>query len=341
MKLLTTMMSAGAAAAMALSVAIPARADEKVVFAQSGDVILWAPLYIARERGYLADEGIDAEAITVKGGPATLAAVEAGNAQIALGFPATPITAFTKGIGVTLFGSLSTEYVASLVVQGDVAKDLGITQDMSVKDKIGKLKGHSIATNAAGSAADYLLQNLVRYAGMQPDRDMTITPVGDTSAVLAAFERKRIDGFMATPPSDRLAMDNFGAVKLIDFTRGEYEGVAGIQYVAMSASTDWLATHGDTAAAVLRAMDKALALIHDNPEEAKASVRTFFKDMDDTIFEAGWDGTVGSFPANAKIREDSIVKILNFMELMSGAKVDVNMADIYTNQYYEMSLSGQ
>lgn len=335
MKKLT--LSIVAALLFAMGGVMPSYSGERVVIAQTNDVILWAPIYVARKMGYFEKQGLDIEVIPVSGGPATLAAVEAGNADIATGFPATPINAAAAGHDVKMFASLTTEYVAELVIQGDVAKKLDIDKNTSVEDKIRRLKGLKLGTNAAGSAADYMLQHLVKHVGMQPDSDLTIVPVGKTPTLLAAFERKRIDGFMATPPANDIAIKKYGAFQLIDFASGEYAPVSGMLYVAMSANRNWLEENPETAARVVWAINKALALINNDPAAAKEAVRSFFKDMDQETFDAGWNSTVASFPPNARLEEDGVTKILDFMAIMYGKRVDIDLDKIYTNKYYDMA----
>ncbi len=176
-----------------------ARAADHVVIAQSNESLIWAPLYIARKLGYFQDEGIDIDVVVVKSGPAALTAVNAGSAQMALGFPATPIEAVGKGFKLKIIAELSNQFIAELMLRKDVADKLRVSDRSPITQRIKALRGLTIATNGTGSANDYLLERIIRDAGLKPDVDVTITPIGGGPTILAAFDQHRIDGFVATP----------------------------------------------------------------------------------------------------------------------------------------------
>ena len=320
-------------------VALPtaSRAVDRVVVTQSSNVVMWTLMYVARKLGYFKDEGIDLEVVVVKSGPDALAAVTAGSAQISMGFPATPIRAVEKGHKVRIFAALTNQFIGELMLRGDVAKRLNITDATTMDERLRKLKGLTISTNGAGSAADYLLQSIIRGAGMKPDTDVTITPIAGDAPTLAALELKRIDGFMTSPPTNDIARKKFGAWQLIDFTRGEYKPIDGILYVSLNAEEKWLEANPELAARVVRACARALKLLKDNPAAAKEAVRSFFPAMEAEMFDAAWAGMLPSFPATPRIQPDSIRGIVDFMGTMDGKPVKVDQDKVYTNRIVDLA----
>lgn len=312
-----------------------AAAGNRVVVAQTNDVILWAPMYVAQKLGYFRDEGVDLEVIAVKSGPETVAALNSGSAQIAMGFPATPINAIVRGHKVRMFAALSDQFVAELVIQGDIASRFGLTDATPIDERIRRLKGLKLATNGSGSAADYLLQNVVKSVGLRPDADIAIVPVGDAQATLAAFQQKRIDGFMATPPANSIAVRTLRAHQLIDFAKGEFKPVDGMLYVALTANDTWLEANPEVAAGVVRALARALKLIRDDPAAAKAATRSFFTKMEADLFDSAWDGTVASFPTSPRMSREGIQGILAFMAVMAGKPIAVDPDKLYTNRFVD------
>ena len=329
---------AAAAVALATTVAGPgAVAAERVVVTQSLDVPLWAPMYVARKLGYFKDEGIDLEVSVVRSGPEAMAAVTTGSAQIQMGFPATPINAIAKGHNMRIFAGLTNQFIAQVMLRGDVAQRLQITAATPVEDRIRKLKGLTISTNGANSAADYLLQHLVKSVGMKPDSDISITAIAQVPATLAAADQKRIDGFMTSPPTNDVAVRKHGSFQLIDFAVGEYKPVAGILYVSLTASETWLDSKSDTAARVVRALGRALTTIREKPDEAKEAVRSFFPQMDAELFDPAWAGMRPSFPETPRVAPESIAGILDFMATMEGKPVAVAPEKIYTNRIVDLA----
>ena len=203
-----------AAALLAWIAGAQAAPPDRVVMAQSYETMIWAPVYVARKLGYFGDDGIDLDVVVVKSGPAALTDVTTGSAQIAMGFPATPIQAISKGLDVMIFAELSNQFIAELMLRGDVAERLHVDANSPIDRRMAALKGLTIAMNGAGSANDYLLKRIIGEAGMRHDTDVTITAIAAPAAILAALDQKRLDGFVATPPLNVVAMHDHGAVQL-------------------------------------------------------------------------------------------------------------------------------
>ena len=314
-----------------------AAAADTVVVAQSNDTLIWAPLYVARKLGYFAAEGINLDVVIVKSGPAALTAATTGSAQIAVGFPATPIQAAGKGIKVKIFAELSNQFIAELMLRTDVAQRLGITAASPIEQRIKALKGLTIATNGTGSANDYLLRRLATDAGMKPDTDMTIAPMGAGLTILAALDQKRIDGFVTTPPSNVIAAQGHAATQLIDFAAGDYRPIAGIIYIGLAASESWLQQNPQLAARTIRALGRALALMHDDPAAAKAAVRSFFPGTEQALFDASWDSQLASFPRSPRLTDADMAITMSFTALMEGRTAGVSASQVFTNEYVDLA----
>ncbi len=314
-----------------------ARAADHVVIAQSNDSLIWAPLYVARKLGYFKDAGIDLDVVIVKSGPAALTAVNSGSAQIAMGFPATPIQAIGKGFNVKIFAELSNQFIAELMLRKDVAQKLKITDRTPIGQRIKSLRGLTIATNGTGSANDYLLERIIADAGLKPDTDVTITPIGGGSTILAALDQKRIDGFVATPPSNAIAVHDYGAVQLIDFAAGEYRPIAGIIYIGLAAGDAWLKENPQVAARTIHALARALALMHSDPAKAKAAVQSFFPDTAPPEFDSTWASELASFPKTPRLNPSDIAITMAFVSAMSEQPVRVDSAQIFTNDYVNLA----
>ena len=313
------------------------RAAERVVIAQSNDSMIWAPLYVARALGYLKDEDIDIDVAIVKSGPEAMTAVNTGSAQIAMGFPATPIQAIEKGFKVKIFAELCNQFIAELVLRKEVAAGLSIDAQMPVEARIKALKGLKIATNGTGSANDYLLRRMFRDAGMNPESDVTITPVGGEIAVLAALDQKRIDGFVATPPGNVVAVEGHQSVQIIDFAKGEFKPVAGMIYFGLTAQESWLKDKPQVAAGVVRALARALALMHDDDAKAKAAVRTFFPGTPQAQFDASWESQRGSFPRTPRLTERDVGVTMEFAAQMNANPLVSTSAAIFTNEIVDLA----
>ena len=277
----------------------------KVIFGQT-DSLIYMAVHVAKAKGYFAEEGLDAEIRLFRGGVQALAAVIAGDANVYLGPASTAMKAIVKGQDVKVFGSIMTQIPTNLVIQGDIAKERGITASSTIEQRMAALKGLTMGINAPGSAPDQVLRFALRTSGMDPERDATISPVGGGAALVASFEQRRIDGFAWSSPASDMAVDKFGGTMLVSFVKGEYPPLRGFLYLGMISRNDWLEQNPERAAAVIRAVWKAQRLIHEKPAEAREAQRTFFKSMDEYSFNAGFAANANAIPTTPRVERRSV-----------------------------------
>lgn len=325
-------------AALLLFAAHPAGAQSnRVVVSQGTDSLIFLAGYVAKAKGYFAEEGLEGDVRIFRGGVQALAAVMSKDADVYLGPPSTAMKAIKAGQDVTVFGNVMDQIPTNIVIQGDVARARGISATSPISDKIKALKGLTIGVNAAGSAPEQVLQFTLRAAGLDPEKDVKISPVGSTAAIIGSFEQKRIDGFAFSSPASDMAVERFGGLMVVNYAKGEYEPLRGFLYLGLISRTDWLNENPDRAARTVRAFGKALRLIRDKPDEARAAVRTFFKDMEEQAFNQGFAANAAAMPDNPVITRRSVELNRDFSQTVEGIQLDVNIDRVYTNRFVELA----
>jgi NitT/TauT family transport system substrate-binding protein len=330
------------AACVALLAAWPAGAQSnRVVVAQGTDSLIFLAGYVAKAKGYFAEEGLEGDVRVFRGGVQALAAVMSKDAEVYLGPPSTAMKAIKAGQDVTVFGNVMDQIPTNIVIQGSVAKAKGITPASPIMDRVRALKGLTIGVNAAGSAPEQVLQYTLRSAGLDPEKDVKIVPVGAGAALIGSFEQKRIDGFAFSSPASDIAIDKFGGLMIVNYGKGEYEPLRGFLYLGLIARTDWLNENPDRAARTVRAFGKALKLIRDKPDEARAAARTFFKDMDETAFNQGFAANAAAMPADPRVERRSVELNRDFAQTVEKIQLDVNVDRVFTNRFVDLAAKGK
>ena len=333
-------------AALALAIATtaitaPTSAADKVVIAQPSEGFLYLPVYVARAKGYFKDEGIELDVQVFNGGAPAMAAVISGDVHIYTGLPSTTIKAFAKSQPVIIWAAMMDQVGSNFVIQGDVAKRLNLTDKTPIEDRLKALKGLTIGINGPGSSLDQLIRYFVRNAGMNPDKDLTITPLGaEGAAMVAAFGQKRVDGFLFSSPTSDLAMKRHGGHMLINLAKGEYPPLDKFLYVTFNSREDWLAKNPEVATRVARALWKGEKLMRDNPAEAASAVRTFFPKMDQETFDLAWEGTRSAVPATPVLTRKQIEQALKFLADTEGSVPVIDIDKVFTTAYVDAAGKG-
>lgn len=339
-----TLAALGAAGAASLLPGFARRAraqgTRKVVLTQSTDGFLYVPIQVARARRYFEEEGIEPEVVVTGGGSKAIAAVVGGSAHVYVGNAASQVNALSKGQPLLSFAAVMTEFASNLVMQGDLARERGIGAASPVADKVAALKGLKVGITAPGSATDQILRYLLQKQGIQPDRDVTVIPVGGSGPMIAAFSQKRIDAFVLSSPTAETAVVKHGGVMLINFSRGEYEPIAGILYMSLIAKKDWLEQNSETAVAVCRALARAERLINEKPQEAKAAIGSFYEKTEPAVFDQAWESNVKAYPPTPVIAAAAMQKAIDFMNATEEEKTSVTVAQAMDNRYAEAAVRG-
>lgn len=303
----------------------------KVKLAFPSEGFLYVPIYVAQKLGYFTEEGLDIEVIVFqKGGSAALTAVLGRDADAYIGLPAVAIRARSRGQNVQAFASVQTQFGSTVVIQGEAAQKAGISATSSLGARIQALKGLKIGVAGPGSTTDMLVRYLAKDAGLSPDKDLTIMPIGGAPNMLAAFSQGSINGFSLSPPTTTTAQQK-GGVVLMDLAKGEYQPLNGFLFTAMIAREDWLAANTDTARKMVRALWRAEQLIATDPDKAREAVRPYFAHTAATIFDAAWIASLPSYPATPKVERSGIEKNISFMNAVEADPVSLDPQAVFTN----------
>ncbi|MCC6382182.1 MAG: ABC transporter substrate-binding protein [Dehalococcoidia bacterium] len=252
----TAAATTAAAVATTTSTAPPAKTrptELKPVTVGYSPILIYAPIYLAIEKGYFADEGIALKLERVSGGADILTQTAAGNFDVG-----------ASGISAATFNAASAALKEKREVPFEVVSPIHFERAPNNTPlvvsktrfaageitRIADLKGKKVAINALGSGTEYALQRALQAGGLTV-KDVTISAMSfnDMGAALA---NKGIDAAMLAEPQATLAKDqNFVAVLNDTYQTGDASSTA------IYWNRDWARKNPELAAGFLRAFLKA------------------------------------------------------------------------------------
>ena len=322
---------------LAAGAALPSLAQSNKIVIGHTRSMIFIPSYVAIAKGYFKEEGLDAEITFFRGGAQALAAVVSRDAHIYVGVPSTAMQAITKGLDVMVYGATMDQLSMDVVVQGDLAKQKGLTPASTQAARIQALKGLTIGINAGGGSPDQVMRFVLNKEGINPERDVTISPMGDNNAVLAAFGRKRVDALFFAPPISDLAVQKFGGTRIFSFAKGDYEPLRGILYLGLISRGDWVAENPERTARIVRAFWRAQKLLRERPAEAMEATRGYFTELDKEAFESAFNANRDAIPATPRIEQRGMEISRQFNEAVNGEKFNLDLTKVYTNRFVDMA----
>jgi NitT/TauT family transport system substrate-binding protein len=321
----------------------PAAAQKKFEVTQIVSTVSFAflPLYVAEHMGYFAEEGVELKSINTATAQAGMAAVANGAAAYYLSTPAGGARSAAAGAKVINCGALMAQNPTNIVVSAEVAKKHNLTnvEQMPIGQRIALIKGLRMAAHTPGSSPDQTLRFLLRQAGMNPESDVQILPIVQT-AILAAMEQKRIDGFAYSSPLAETSVARHGAKVLISMAKGEYQPLAGQLSISMVCSRDWVESQPDAAAATMRAIWRAMRLMRSEPAKARAAARKAFPNVEDAIFDMSFESNRLAFPDSPLITRAQMEAAIDFQNKMSGDPITIKVENTFTNAIVERAAKG-
>ncbi len=195
-------------------------------------VLIFAPLYVAIERGYFARQGLEVELVTTPGGVSSFVVLASGRAEVVVGgLGAALFNAAARGLDFKVVGPVHMEKppVSTPLVVSKKAYDSG--QIRSVRD----LRGKKVSVNVLGSATEFWLNAALLRGGLTMD-DVQVTAV-NFPEVPAALDGGAIAAGLLGEPLATLAEDRGQIVRLSD------DFINGVQVTALYYSGQFMRDH--------------------------------------------------------------------------------------------------
>jgi NitT/TauT family transport system substrate-binding protein len=221
-----------------------------------------APVHLAIEEGFFADEGLTVTVELVQGGAAAIPALVGGDLDIAYGAWPSFLRANAEGLDLRA------------VADGTRAVP-GFTQLLAMpasglKGEPSSLAGKRIAVNTLGNIGELAVRSALVREGLDADAATLVEiPFPDMAVTL---ERGHVDVIWASEPVATLARDSPGAVLVVDSYVDEMEAFPVAGYQATAAFVD---ANPRTVAAFRRAMERAVARIAEDERVARDLAPSF------------------------------------------------------------------
>jgi len=285
--------------------------------------------YVAEAKGFFAQHGLDAQLIYFRSGAETTTAVVSGSTE---------------------FGALATEHVTQVRDQGlrlkaivanltDSPFTLIVRKEVELPNAargyphvVRDLKGLKLGITGRGASTDFTLRFLVKEAGLDPDKDVTIIATGGIATSLAALQKGDIQGYLAFEPIQSQAIHGLGIAKpVIDIRKGE--GPRLLQeyaYNSMVAKEEYLDANPETARRMVAAVLDTHRFLADpkNFEETVKVAEKYFEGINPALLrQILQESLKGYRPVITRQAVANIGEMLRFAGLVKRAPAYEEVVD--------------
>jgi NitT/TauT family transport system substrate-binding protein len=161
-----------------------------------------AGVWMAKDGGYFAQNGIDADLGFVRAGAEVLAAVSSREMPIAIGGGVEFIAAALEGSDHVMLGGMSTKLAVSLYVTPEISS-------------IAALKDKAIGVSRFGAITHFGAQKILARNNLREGANVAVIQTGGVPESLAAMQSGAVQGAILTPPIT-LKARQLGFQQLVD-----------------------------------------------------------------------------------------------------------------------------
>ncbi len=240
-----------------------------------------SPLFIAKEAGYFKDEGLDVETVFFSNPGDQNAALAGGSLQFATNPFTLAYLGQNSGVPMRILSNAGGNGVMQVVIQGkykvsSMAELVAyVKAHPSEKLKVGTLRGDTL---------DMILYKAFKDNGLSYD-NFDMVWFDDLLAMVQSFKTGDIAILSHIQPYTNDLQVNYGAKFLTDNAMIWGKGTPNVTTIALD---NFAKQYPETVIRFLRAENRALELIKNNPEEAVKilSGKNYFKTSDEVLLSA-------------------------------------------------------
>lgn len=230
--------------------------------------IFYAPQYVAIEKGYFKEEGLDVKLVNGSGADNVMTAVLSGEADIGFMGSEASIYVFNEGSGekIVNFAQL-TQRAGNFLVAKKADEDF--TWD--------KLKGKTVLAGRKGGMPQMVFEYILKKNNMDPQKDLKMVQNIDFGLTAEAFASGQGDYSVEFEPfAASLEKEKKGVVVA---SLGVDSGM--VPYTAYSAKESYIKKNGDTIQKFTNALQKGMDFVKSHtPQEIAEVIQPQFKETE-------------------------------------------------------------
>jgi NitT/TauT family transport system substrate-binding protein len=201
-----------------------------------------------------------------------------------------------------------------------------------------ELKGKVLGVTRYGTVNDSTMRLLLNKLGLNPEKDVTLIQVGDSSPVVTAslVSGKTLDGALLQPPYYNRAVESGMRV----FANMEEMDIP-FQQVGLNTTQRYIAKNPDMVRRVVRSIVEGVQLIRTNPAVAKRAISNYMQIKDEKVLEESYQQLKTTAEAKPYPSAEGFKTILDELGKKLPAARNANPKDFFDARFIqELDKSG-
>lgn len=248
------------------------------------------PVYVAEQKGYFKDAGIQLELNNFKGGGPAVQALVSGSIQICFCAADHVVRLRSRRQPAVILVGLDTFHSYALIAKATAPyKDLA------------SMKGKKVGITSPGSLTDNTLRYSIKELKLSPERDFEIVGAGTGAAMRAAIDSGQIDAGLVILTEVAALLKDPNAYKIVlDYRELPYPSYAAL------ALESWVKENPAVAKAFTRALGRAIADVEKDPDLARKTIAKMYPNFSEELIAEVAKSAVERTPKGGNVTAESI-----------------------------------
>jgi len=282
-----------------------AQAADKIRISTPGDAAHFT-MHLAQKRGFLKEEGFEAELITISG-PVANIALSNGDTDYFSGF-GSALRSILQGLPLRIVACYRPTPHFMLQSRPEFK---------SVKD----LRGKTIGITAFGSGTELVGRLMIKHFGLDPDKDVKFIPGGSSEGRLIRMQQGLLDATVATVPTDYHGR-KMGYPVIV-----RSEDLFTYPFSGLTAHIKKIKEKPDEVKRVIRAGIKANRYMRENRDGTIPVLMSSYR-IDKEVASAAYDSFIKGFNLDGSMPEDGFRRLLDDTKRVMKIDREVALSEV-------------
>jgi ABC-type nitrate/sulfonate/bicarbonate transport system substrate-binding protein len=301
----------------------------------------FSAVWVAEQLKYFEQEGVRAKITPAGGGAPCQNAVVGRSAHLCASSSEGLVLAQIEGAPLIAIQAHNRNLTLSIAVRKAITDKFKVTRKSPLNDRIKVLTElGTIGATSPGAVSEQIFKFLVPKVKGDPGK-LKFAYLGGTE-LPAALMNNVVDALGQSPPSAEITEAAGKGYVLLPLGLGEVAELTNYPYEVLMARPDWAEQNPALATGASRAVSRAGALYHSNPNAFKAALRAHrYSDkskLEENVFDLAYSMIAPAMPAWGDMNQEGWQKVLDF-SLGAGIVKDRAKAPsakegvLWTNKY--------
>jgi NitT/TauT family transport system substrate-binding protein len=313
-----------------LATALPTTAAiaEPVKIVNIGHGYYAGALYVAMHEKLFEKYGLEPDITVVQSGPLVLQSLLTKQVDVGIVSYEHVLSAAVQGQRIVAFYNVAIRPLNNLVVDAALAAG---SNNLSLDEKIKKLKGKRVGLPSANGSGEKMLKLLASRHGLQLPGDIsTVYLGGEPASYVAAFQRKIIDAALPVEPAGVMIQKAGTGSIYIDVLSGDVPEFRDVIFMTLSAHPDTMRDRPELLRKVAQVFTEANRILRD-PKRGKELMAETYPEMDKEANDKAYAALSQVWPESGRMTDTEAQASFDYLQPEGPQKV--NLSTTYTNDF--------